>query len=153
MKNKGEHGTGDDTIPLLSLWEPWASLVASGVKDVETRGKPAPRTIVGRRIAIHSTLSKIGIRLAMEDPLLLAACLERGILRKDFSLGHLHFGCVLATAYVEASVPVEMLTPDIYGNYSPGRYGWVLSDIRRLEVPFACRGAQWIGRVKLPDAP
>lgn len=38
----------------VSLWQPWASLIACGAKTIETRSWPAPRTVVGQRIAIHA---------------------------------------------------------------------------------------------------
>lgn len=34
-----------------------------------------------------------------------------------------------------------------FGNYAPGRYGWVLSDIRPLDRPIACRGYQGLWEV------
>ncbi|HEX8400484.1 MAG TPA: hypothetical protein VF628_02145 [Allosphingosinicella sp.] len=30
----------------------------------------------------------------------------------------------------------------LYGNYAPGRFGWVLDEIVPLDEPIACRGAQ-----------
>lgn len=39
----------------MTLWQPWASLVAEGIKTVETRGRAHPwRRAVGERIAIHA---------------------------------------------------------------------------------------------------
>jgi hypothetical protein len=38
----------------ITLWQPWASLVAIGVKTIETRAWPAPRSLIGQRIAIHA---------------------------------------------------------------------------------------------------
>lgn len=38
----------------LTLWQPWASLVASGAKMIETRSWAAPRGLWGQRIAIHA---------------------------------------------------------------------------------------------------
>lgn len=42
------------TVPALTLWQPWASLVAEGVKTIETRSWPAPAALAGERIAIHA---------------------------------------------------------------------------------------------------
>ena len=39
----------------LSIWQPWASLIMSGHKKIETRSWPAPYSIRGQRIAIAST--------------------------------------------------------------------------------------------------
>lgn len=38
----------------------------------------------------------------------------------------------------------------IYGNYSPGRFGWILEDVRALPEPIPCKGAQ--GFFDVPDA-
>ena len=39
-------------IPCISLWQPWASLIALGWKTVETRGHNRFACLAGRRIAI-----------------------------------------------------------------------------------------------------
>lgn len=38
----------------ISLWQPWASLIACGVKVYETRSWPPPRELIGQPIAIHA---------------------------------------------------------------------------------------------------
>lgn len=38
----------------LTLWQPWASLVAEGIKTIETRSWRAPAALIGERIAIHA---------------------------------------------------------------------------------------------------
>lgn len=128
------------SIRCISLWQPWASLVALGIKTTETRGKPAPSTILGTRIGIHAARSLKGYKPPFMTPELLAACSANGLA--------LHpgppFGCIVATAVVEASIPAEKLTPDIFGNYAPGRFGWMLCDIRPLAEPIPWKGAQGI---------
>jgi hypothetical protein len=42
-------------LPVLSLWQPWATLIIVGVKTIETRSWRAPKSIIGQRIAIHAT--------------------------------------------------------------------------------------------------
>lgn len=49
------------TIRCVSLWQPWASLVAYGAKSIETRNRPVPSTILGTRIGIHAALTGKGI--------------------------------------------------------------------------------------------
>lgn len=44
-------------IPAISLWQPWASLMAWEVKWLETRSWPAPKALIGQRFAIASTAS------------------------------------------------------------------------------------------------
>ena len=38
----------------ITLHQPWASLIALGVKTVETRSWPAPARLMGQTIAIHA---------------------------------------------------------------------------------------------------
>ena len=42
------------TVKAMSLHQPWASLIAAGVKNVETRSRPPPQSLIGQRIAIHA---------------------------------------------------------------------------------------------------
>lgn len=43
----------------ISLWQPWASLIACGAKPFETRHWAPPPELIGQRIAIHAA-KKIG---------------------------------------------------------------------------------------------
>jgi hypothetical protein len=38
----------------ISLWQPWASLIACGAKPFETRSWAPPRYLIGQTIAIHA---------------------------------------------------------------------------------------------------
>ncbi len=38
----------------ISLWQPWASLIACGAKPYETRDWAPPRALIGQTIAIHA---------------------------------------------------------------------------------------------------
>lgn len=42
----------------ITLWQPWASLIAEGVKTIETRSWKAPDSLIGERIAIHAAARK-----------------------------------------------------------------------------------------------
>lgn len=132
-------------IRCISLWQPWASLIACGAKTIETRGKPAPRTIVGVRIGIHAAKTLEGFKWM--SPELHQACMELGF---PGDSGY-PLGAIVATAVVEASIPTERLAGDIFGDFSAGRFGWVLSDIRRLETPIPFRGAQGVFFAEIPD--
>jgi hypothetical protein len=43
-----------DQIKVLTLHQPYASLIALEVKRWETRSRPAPKALIGERIAIHA---------------------------------------------------------------------------------------------------
>jgi len=55
-------------------------------------------------------------------------------------------GCVVALGELVDCVPVEQLTVSdreaSWGDYSPGRFGWLLRDVRRLERTLPLRGRQ-----------
>jgi len=38
----------------ITLWQPWATAMAAGFKTIETRPWPAPKNLIGQRIAIHA---------------------------------------------------------------------------------------------------
>ncbi|MCY4560236.1 MAG: ASCH domain-containing protein [Chloroflexi bacterium] len=38
----------------ITLHQPWASLIALGLKTVETRSWPAPARLVGQTVAVHA---------------------------------------------------------------------------------------------------
>jgi len=42
------------SYPALTIWQPWATLIAVGAKPFEFRAWAAPRAMHGRRIAIHA---------------------------------------------------------------------------------------------------
>lgn len=41
-------------IPAITIWQPWASLIAAGLKPYEFRTWPPPAALIGKRIAIHA---------------------------------------------------------------------------------------------------
>ena len=43
-----------ESVYAITLHQPWATLIALGIKSVETRSWPAPARLVGQRIAVHA---------------------------------------------------------------------------------------------------
>jgi hypothetical protein len=41
-------------VPALTIWQPWATLIAVGLKPYEFRGWAFPEAMIGQRIAIHA---------------------------------------------------------------------------------------------------
>lgn len=109
----------------LSLWQPWASLIADKRKPWETRGWE-----ISYRgpLAIHA--AKKVIR---------EACIEFGYDPKTIPTG-----AVLCTATLADCVqfPSPMAVPDPYGDFTPGRYGFLLKDIEVLAKPIPAIGHQ-----------
>lgn len=114
----------------LSLWQPWASFIAIGVKPFETRDWRPPRWLIGKRIAIHAAkkpVSKDDREWAMRV----------GV--ADLPLGAIVCTALLAGAYRCPDLEVEA---DEFGDYAPGRWAWLLTDIERFEPAIPARGAQ-----------
>lgn len=111
----------------ITLWQPWASLIADGRKTIETR--PRPWNHHGW-VAIHA-----GKHV---DP---EACARFG-----YDPDTIVSGAVVAIVNMLGCIkfPDPRWPPDEYGNFAPGRYGYLLDSIRKLVVPVSARGSQGI---------
>lgn len=131
----------------LTLTQPWATLVALGVKRVETRSW---RTAYRGPIAIHAGRTmpcRSGQRLEVGD--WVVERYREGLLLRG-PAGEMHRlpqGVVVATARLEHVRAVDELggwppEPErSFGNYGPGRYAWLLGDVAPLREPLAAKGA------------
>jgi hypothetical protein len=157
-------------LPALTLWEPWATLVAEGVKPFEFRRWIAPKRLWGQRIAIHAGARPVKVK-EVED-LLTSLRLEKGwgtalnvepatglLLRIQANPKALSLSHVLATATLSRPVPAAEAVTAMYGDSFRGDsnridhqvFGWPLTDIRRLEPPVPMRGAQGFWSCELED--
>lgn len=151
----------------LSLTQPWATMVALGVKKIETRSWP---THYRGPLAIHAAkgLGGIGgpsglIDVCRQEPFRSALVAVFG---NPLTLAHaLPLGAVVAVATLHrvgrigrrADGAVVLQGRELpvvgdelaFGDYTPGRYGWVLTNVGRLAEPIACRGA--LGLWDLPE--
>lgn len=130
----------------LSLKQPWASLVAIGAKGIETRDWATPYR---GPIAIHASK-----KFDVADQYLLresafARALGAAGLRAPSDLP---CGAIVATAVLSECVRFPMSekvwrlaargADEIYfGDFTTGRYGFVLVGVRALPTPIPCRGA------------
>lgn len=142
-------------IKALSLWQPWASLVALGAKRIETRNWRTPYT---GPIAIHATKTWVEgtASLALQEP-------YRGALGAAGVkfLRDLPLGAVVAVATLAGCVQTDVLLRDrsygvtpqeeAFGDYGEGRWGWLLRDIRRLPEPIPAKGAQGLWEWEPPE--
>lgn len=125
----------------LSLHQPWASFIAAELKPFETRDWKPPKWLIGKRIAIHAAKKALN-----GDDREWAARL--GI--ADLPLGAVVCTAILAGAYrmgVQERVPGSRplgnaFRTDEFGDYSPGRWVWWLTDIERFEPPVLAKGSQ-----------
>lgn len=142
----------------LSLWDPWAHLLANGSKRVETRSWMTTYT---GPVAIHATrrLSEECRRLCFEDPFYfgLFGC----SLRADIDAGNdpharvarLARGAVIATARLLCCEPTDSpLTEAVlaecgpderrFGDYAPGRWAWVFGKVEAFKEPVRAKGGR-----------
>jgi activating signal cointegrator 1 len=132
------------TLKALPLWQPWASLVAIGAKRVETRGYPAKRLGFrpGQRIAIHACKRTDDLWLCEEYP----------FSEYDLDADRLPLGAIVATCTLRGWTEVSEANAaelqerhpheHAFGLYTPGRWGWRLTDVERLPEPIPFRGSQ-----------
>lgn len=139
----------------LTLTQPWATLVMAGVKRIETRSW---QTSHRGRIAIHAAKAmdieaadlaersrRFGLIATKPE------ALPRGVL-----LGYVTLVNIVATeAVVDGGLGEEARRrwpyterEDSLGDFSPGRFAWLLEDPFAIPVPVPMRGA--LGLWELP---
>jgi hypothetical protein len=153
------------TLPelALTLTQPWASLVAAGEKRIETRSW---RTAHRGPLGIHAAkdFPRPARKLCSESPFI--AALDRAGYRDVHELPR---GALLCVVELLACVPaanaeelslgmaptaVESLSEQerAFGDYSPGRWAWVLGEVTPLAEPVPMEGALKLWRVHAWDA-
>ena len=146
----------------LTLTQPWATLVAIGAKQWETRSWETPYR---GPLAIHAAKgwTSADRRLVREDQFFGLALALAGIIDPE----QLPRGAVVAMVDLVSVRFTGQLSPGNswpqpwiaelgdderhVGNYSPRRYGWKLSNVRRLREPIPARGALGLWDLALPD--
>ena len=123
-----------DRIPALTICQPWAWAIAAGYKLVENRSWP---TKYRGPLLIHAGKSRSWLHAVGE--------LRDGGFDVPDDLNDLTFGAVVAVAQLVDVIPFEQnsLYDDLRRDpFASGPVCWLLSRIRRLPNPVACRGAQ-----------
>jgi hypothetical protein len=137
----------------LTLTQPWATLVAIGAKRIETRSW---KTSYRGPLAIHAAKGFLqrDVRGFWEDEPFHSALRPGGI----WTYPNLMAGSVLAICELVKCLPtvyqpprgpaVFELYPELdtareraFGDYSPGRYAWILEDVKQLPEPIPAKGA------------
>ncbi|MEI8195002.1 MAG: ASCH domain-containing protein [Phycisphaerae bacterium] len=142
----------------LSLWQPWASLVVHGFKHVETRSW---ETSYRGPLLIHAS-AKFD-RPSMDliaTPIFEAAFVQVGV--NYANCDDLPFGAIIGVVDLIKCVPVAMMDvvefagqPALterereFGDFSPGRFCWLLGKYRFFLNPIEYCGHQRIFNV--PD--
>jgi len=138
----------------LSLWQPWASLVAIGAKGWETRGWAIPAD--GQPLVIHA---------AQKNDSVVSAAMVRPQFAHALRGVPVPFGAAICIVKpVETLTTVEALRQGkiseveyVFGDYrefddnGKRRYATRLEIIRVLQKPIFCTGRQKFFRVEVPE--
>ena len=144
----------------ISLWQPHASFIMLGVKPYETRSWAAHRPLIGKRIWIHAAKAKDDILelaeycedlrdgLPPEEPY---ETFRRVLVEGGFTkFSDIPLGCILGSAMLAWSRPTTQIpNPGPFGDFSPGRYAWHMTEIIPLRTPVPFKGMQ--GFFDVPD--
>jgi hypothetical protein len=143
----------DDLIAAVSLWQPWASLIALGEKEFETRDWIPKELRRGQRLLIHAA-QKVDTA-AFDNAYIANALKKHGIVNEQLPTGVIV--CETELLGVFETELLDRLTPQerSMGNFRPKRYGWQLEVKRVFDPPLRYRGSQGIFWVdaELIDAP
>lgn len=149
-------------IKAITVYDPWASLIALGEKKIETRGW---YTKYRGPIAIHAGKKYAG-DISFQEPFFTALAPQHS--RLGDAPGKVgisyHLGCILAICNLVDCINIDSIgkldgmpvwahlengqmiegNELAFGDYTPGRYAWILEDVRRLAEPIPVRGRQRI---------
>lgn len=146
----------------ITIWQPWASLLACGAKKFETRSWATdyrgPIAIHAAKKDIYKTVSELPdfTTLAVLNDLYWFWNIQDGAQKKMAGMQ----GCVIATAELVGCYEVGenpfTLEPFVsndnataitgnellFGNWQPGRYAWEFANMQMLEEPIPAKGRQ-----------
>lgn len=119
-------------MKVLSIKEPWASLIMNGTKKIETRSW---KTKYRGEIYIHASSSKAKITKPEVYEL---------IKDMNFKCGYIICKCNLVDCIYMTDEYVNDMKTNHYeeyicGHYEVGRYAWIVEDVRVIE-PIEAKG-------------
>lgn len=123
-------------MKVLTIREPWASLIAQGVKQIETRSW---LTRYRGELYLHAGCAP----LPKNDPAVTA--LLKLLRDPNPAYGQILARCrIIDCIYMDeryiAGIQSENPTEFACGIYAPGRYAWVLGQVEPLAAPIPCKG-------------
>lgn len=141
---------GEALIPVISMWQPYASLLFAWDRDrgefakaYETRGFPLPPRLIGQPVAIHAT-AKFAPERVLTEPLTdlcydMFGCGYNFSLPRGAIIGVVEFGRPYLTASLRADQPPSEI---VAGDWSDGRWAWPVISADRLVQPIPAKGRQ-----------
>lgn len=143
--------TPDQELRILTLWQPWASLMAWGEKQNETRSWP---TRYRGWVAIHASARKCALVDCANESWLTRAMITHGHADKhSVTPWTLPTGQLLAIVWfrwclpsTHRSAPKEGEKEHQFGDYTAGRYFYATNCLHTLPRPIAWKGGQGLRR-------
>jgi len=127
-------------MKVLTIKEPYATLIKSGVKKIETRSW---KTNYRGTIYIHAGISKITNKIKNNKELI---CLV-----DELNYGQIICSCELVDCILMTKEFIEKVKENhneyITGLYEEGRYAWILDDIKIIK-PIKAKGHLGIWNLK-----
>ena len=123
----------------LSLLQPWASLVVMGAKTIETRSWSTKHR---GTLLIHASQGKAG-EIFAADPLFKKFISDFKTLPFGAIIGSVTLQKILRTEdfdLTDAAMNAVTLEEKAFGDYTSGRYGWLLVDPVKFVNPVPARG-------------
>ena len=140
----------------ITLYEPWATLIAIQAKKIETRSWG---TRYRGPLAIHSAMNQLRWCKALErTPFFKEALYPNG----NYLYPWRNCGGVVAIVElvncIEIVTPIESMGMDLsdqelaFGDFTVFRYMWILEHKKRLDPPYQVRGRQGLWEWGCPEA-
>lgn len=151
----------------ITIWQPWASLLACGAKKYETRSWA---TKYRGPIAIHAAARKCDMRdIPSEAHHIMVQAIRPITDKLARTIGYVPFeilprGCIVATAellgchsirsYIDETSEIILCTPAgevligdteaeyLFGDWTPGRFAWEFANMKMLDKPVPAKGGQ-----------
>lgn len=131
-------------MKVISLLEPYASLVKENIKTIETRSW---KTNYRGELFIHASKRKLTNKMIEEYHNQLKL-----LTNTNFNYGHIIAKCNLVDCIIMTEELIKEIKKNskeyICGEYQVGRYAWILEDIKYLKKPIPAKGRLGIWEYK-----
>ena len=123
-------------MKVISIKEPFASLIKNGIKKIETRSW---KTKYRGPIYIHASKEKIGNKL--KDRYELNELINNIDFNYEYIICKCNLvDCILMTKEYINKIKKENYNEYICGYYEEGRYAWILDNVEVLKKPIKAKG-------------
>lgn len=140
-------------MKIITIWQPWATLIAEGLKPYEWRGWPAPEYLHGKRIGIHAGARPVRRKEVQELLLDLRAGIPTGLIKMEGSIALLDrvlsgmplpLSAIVCTAVMGKPRPAGDFADQIRDSdrIDHSKWAWPLTEIVRMQPPVPAAGLQ-----------